>query len=188
MAEVVLFHHSGGLTAGVHAFADTLRGGGHAVHTPDLFDGATFDDVAEGVAWVESRGEDVFARRAREAVAGLPSEVVHAGLSFGAARAAEQVLRRPGARGAVLLYGAVAPSWWGATWPDGVPAQAHVAEQDPWREPDAEEEFTAAVPGAELFVYPVAGHLFAEPGHLDHDATAADLATRRVLDFLARLG
>ncbi|WP_454050286.1 dienelactone hydrolase family protein [Cellulomonas sp. Marseille-Q8402] len=188
MAEVVLFHHSGGLTAGVHALAGTLRAAGHVVHTPDLFDGATFADVAAGVAFVEAQGEDVFARRARDAVAGLPAELVYAGLSFGAARAAEQVLARPGARGAVFLYGAVAPSWWDATWPDGVPAQAHVAEQDPWRELDAEAELTATVPGAELFVYPVAGHLFAEPGHPDHDPAAADLATGRVLAFLAARG
>jgi dienelactone hydrolase len=188
MADVVLFHHSGGLTPGVHAFADTLRAAGHTVRTPDLFDGATFADVADGVAFVEQLGEDVFAARARDAVAALPADVVYGGLSFGAARAAEQVLTRPGARAAFFLYGAVAPSWWDATWPVGVAAQAHVAERDPWREPDAEQEFTAAVPGAELFVYPAAGHLFAEAGHPDHDPAAAELATRRVLDFLAARG
>ncbi|HEY3338149.1 MAG TPA: dienelactone hydrolase family protein, partial [Propionicimonas sp.] len=78
-----------------------------------------------------------------------------------------------------------APSWWGATWPPGVPAQAHQAEVDPWRELETEQEFLATVPGAELFVYPVTGHLFAEPGHPDFDAASAELATQRVLAFLA---
>ena len=106
---------------------------------------------------------------------------------MGAARAAEQVLARPGAKGAFFLYGAIAPSWWQATWPAGVPSQAHVTEDDEWREPEAEEEYLAQVPGAELFVYPGSGHLFAEPGHPDHDEEAAGLATSRVLTLLAGL-
>ena len=43
MAEVVLFHHVLGQTDGFLAFAAQLRAGGHTVHTPDLFDGATFE-------------------------------------------------------------------------------------------------------------------------------------------------
>lgn len=187
MADIVFFHHSGGLTAGVTAFADTLRAAGHTVHTPDLFDGRTFADVSDGVAFVQSQGEETFGRRAAEAVdaLALPADVVYGGASFGIARAAEQVLRRPGARAAIFLYGAAAPSWWDAVWPEGVAAQAHQADDDPWREPDAEEEFVTAVPGAELFVYPVHGHLFAEVGHPDYDAASAQLATERILAFLA---
>jgi dienelactone hydrolase len=187
MAEVVLFHHSGGLTAGFGAFADTLRAAGHTVHTPDLFEGRTFAEVSDGVAYVESLGEEFFARRAAVAAEDLPVQAVYGGASFGAARAAEQVLTRPGALAAFFLYGAVAPSWWDATWPRGVPAQAHQAEADPWREVETEREFLAAVPGAELFVYPTAGHLFAEPGHPDHDTASAELATQRILEFLAAL-
>lgn len=190
MAEVVFFHHSSGLTAGVTAFADILRAAGHIVHTPDLFEGRTFATVDEGVAYVDSLGEETFARRATAAVAtlDLPPGVVYGGASFGVARAAEQVLTRPGARSAFFLYGAVAPSWWDAVWPAGVPAQAHATEGDPWREPDAEQEFLAAVPAAELFMYPGAGHLFAEVGHPDYDAATAELATARVLAFLTMHG
>ncbi|MDX5400168.1 MAG: dienelactone hydrolase, partial [Actinomycetes bacterium] len=42
MAEIVLFHHAQGLTAGVEGFADILRRAGHVVHVPDLFEGRTF--------------------------------------------------------------------------------------------------------------------------------------------------
>lgn len=184
MTEVVLFHHTCGVTDGVQAFAETLRGAGHVVHTPDLFEGRTFTDVREGMEFAESVGEDVFAARAADVVQQYPAGVVYGGMSMGAARAAEQVLERPGARGAFFLYGAVAPSWWDAIWPGDVPTQAHVAEGDDLREPEAESEY-AEVPGAELFFYPVAGHLFAEQGHPDHDAEAARLATGRVLDFVA---
>jgi dienelactone hydrolase len=42
MAEVLLFHHAQGPTPGFLAFADQLRGAGHTVHAPDLYDGATW--------------------------------------------------------------------------------------------------------------------------------------------------
>ncbi|PFG43158.1 dienelactone hydrolase [Isoptericola jiangsuensis] len=187
MAEIVLFHHARGVTDGVRSFAEVLRGHGHVVHLPDLFEGQVFDTVEEGVAHAGVVGEDVLAERAATFVDRLPAGIVHGGMSMGAARAAEGVLRRPGARAAFFLYGAVAPSWWGATWPEGVPSQAHVSADDPWRETEAEDEYVADVPGGELFVYPGSGHLFAEPGHPDHDPDAAALATRRVLELLDAL-
>lgn len=55
MAEILLFHHAQGRTPGVRAFAETLRAAGHAVHVPDLYDGATFDDLDAGVVHAERR-------------------------------------------------------------------------------------------------------------------------------------
>jgi dienelactone hydrolase len=187
MAEIVLFHHAGGLTEGVIAFAQMLRDAGHTVQTPDLFGGRTFADVKDGVAYADSVGEECFAAQVTEIVSPMSADLVYGGMSMGAARAAEQVLTRPGAKGAFFLYGAIAPSWWDAHWPAGVPSQAHVTDGDPWREPDAEAEYLADVPGAEPFVYPGSGHLFAEPGHPDYDEDAARLTTSRVLSFLASL-
>ncbi|WP_418276900.1 dienelactone hydrolase family protein [Isoptericola jiangsuensis] len=187
MTEIVLFHHARGLTAGVRDLADVLGSHGHTVHTPDLFEGRVFDTVDDGVAHASSIGEDVLAARAAQATAALPTALVYGGLSMGAARAAEGVLTRPGARGAFFLYGAVAPSWWSATWPRDVPSQVHVTERDPWREPEAEAEYVTDVPHGELFRYPGAGHLFAEPDDPAYDAGAAGLATRRILGLLAGL-
>jgi dienelactone hydrolase len=187
MADIVLFHHAGGLTEGVVAFAQTLRDAGHTVQTPDLFGGRTFADVGDGVAYAQSVGEETFAAQATEIVSAMAADLVYGGMSMGAARAAEQVLARPGAKGAFFLYGAIAPSWWDATWPAGVPSQAHVTDGDEYREPDAEAEYAAEVPGAELFVYPGSGHLFAEPGHPDYDEEVARLATSRILAFLSSL-
>ncbi|MEK8128987.1 hypothetical protein WMW72_13870 [Paenibacillus filicis] len=34
-----------GLTKGINAFADELRGTGHTVHVPDLFDGHLFTTI-----------------------------------------------------------------------------------------------------------------------------------------------
>ena len=187
MVEIVLFHHVGGVTEGVVAFAELLREAGHTVHTPDLFDGRTFADIHDGIAYVDSVGEDMFAARAAQMIAPMGKDLVYGGFSMGVARAGEQVLTRPGARGAFFLYGTIAPSWWEATWPAGVPSQAHVTEADEFREHDAEAEYVAEVPGGELFVYPGSGHLFAEPGHADYDEEVARLATERVVAFLAAL-
>ncbi|WP_199523621.1 dienelactone hydrolase family protein [Micromonospora craterilacus] len=43
------------------------------------------------------------------------------------------------------------------------------------------------IEGAELFLYPGAGHLFADAGSVDYDEPATELLMRRTLEFLARL-
>ena len=68
MAEVLLLHHANGLTPGVRAFADELREAGHVVHTPDVYDGNTFTDLAEGVAYAKQVGfGELFERGKRAA-------------------------------------------------------------------------------------------------------------------------
>ena len=51
MAEVVVFHHAQGLTDAVRGFASALSEAGHTVHTPDLFEGRTFDAYQAGMAY-----------------------------------------------------------------------------------------------------------------------------------------
>src|ERR1044072_7338704 len=72
MTEVLLYHHVQGLTDGVRSFADELRQAGHTVHTPDLFDGRTFDTIEEGMGFAREGGLGAAAgRRAlRRAAAG----------------------------------------------------------------------------------------------------------------------
>jgi dienelactone hydrolase len=48
-AEILLFHHAQGLTPGVIEFADKLRKAGNIVHTPDLFEGRTFNSIEDGM-------------------------------------------------------------------------------------------------------------------------------------------
>ena len=55
---MILFHHAQGRTSGVVAFADELRDSGHTVHVPDLYDGKTFADLSEGVAFAQSVGRE----------------------------------------------------------------------------------------------------------------------------------
>jgi dienelactone hydrolase len=182
MAEVVVFHHALGLTDPVRRFAATLRGAGHTVHTPDLYDGRTFDAIEDGMAHSEEiGGPTAIVDRARAAVESLPSEVVYVGFSLGVLSAQSLAQTRPGARGAVLCYSALPLGQWGddwpATWPDGVRLQLHILEGD--EDFEFAQALAATVPGAELFVYPGTEHYFAE-----HDDQAAALLTQRVLAFL----
>jgi len=190
MAEVVLFHHALGLTPGVAAFADALRGAGHLVHTPDLYEGQVFTDLDEGVAHAGAVGFDTVIDRGAAAVAGLPGSLVYAGFSLGVLPAQRLAQTRPGARGALLYHSAAPTGMFGAPWPEGVPAQIHFMADDPWAAADAEaaRALCDEAPDAELFVYPGSAHLFADAGLPDYDPDAAALLLSRTLAFLAALG
>jgi len=187
MAEVVLFHHAQGLTRGVRAFADELREAGHIVHTPDLYEGATFATLDEGVAHMKQVGFDSLIERSRGAVESMPNELVYAGMSMGAAPAQMYAQTRPGAAGAVLMSGVLPASEFGGKWPAGVPLQVHGMENDPWFLEDvAAAKELAALAGGELFLYPGDKHLFADSSLADYDQPAARLLMLRVLGFLQK--
>lgn len=191
MVTIVLFHHIQGLTDGVVGLADRLRTAGHEVVTPDFFDGKTFESIDEGFAYRRSSGIDVD-QLADEAVAGLPADVVYAGISFGVMSAQRLAQTRPGARGALLLEACVPVGDDGfGPWPDGVPAQIHGMDADEFfageGDVHAAEEIVATVPGSELYLYPGNGHLFSDSTLPGYDAAATDLLVERALAFLARL-
>jgi dienelactone hydrolase len=189
MAEVLLFHHAQGLTAGVHAFADDLRRAGHVVHVPDLYDGRTFETLEEGVAHAEKIGfEEVIERGVRVADQ-LPAELVSAGFSLGVLPAQKLAQTRAGARGALLFYSCVPASEFGSGWPTDVPVQVHGMDADPIfvgeGDIDAARAIVETAPHAELFLYPGDQHYFADSSLPSYDAKATALLTQRVLDFLA---
>jgi dienelactone hydrolase len=188
MAEVLLFHHAQGLTAGCLAFADDLRAKGHRVHAPDLYDGRTFAELAEGMKYVKQLGFDSFIDRGRSVAESLPAEVVYAGFSLGVLPAQMLAQTRPGAQGALLLHSAMPISEFGTAWPAGVPLQIHTMEGDEMGDVDVARELVASVNGAELFLYPGDRHLFADSSLPDYDSVAATLLMQRVLSFLERIG
>jgi len=98
VAELLLFHHAHGLTAGVLSFADELRAAGHVVHAPDLYDGKTFADLDDGVGYAREVGFDTIGERGRLAAEGLPNEIVYAGFSLGAMPAQMLAQTRPGSK------------------------------------------------------------------------------------------
>jgi dienelactone hydrolase len=188
VAEIVLFHHAQGLTDGVKAFADELRAAGHVVHTPDLFEGRTFDSIEDGVGHAREVGFGTIVERGEAAAEGLPNELVYAGFSLGVMSAQNLAQTRPGAKGALFFDSALPPSEFGGEWPEGVPLQIHMMEEDEWAEEDvpAAREL-AENDDAELFLYPGDKHLFADSSLPSYDEEAATLLKQRVLGFLERV-
>jgi len=190
VAEVLLFHHAQGQTPGFLAFADELRAAGHTVHTPDLYDGKTFASIDDGVGYAKEIGFDTVAERGRLAAEGLPDELVYGGFSLGVMPAQELAQTRSGAKGALLFSAAFPASEFGRSWPEGVPLQIHMMEADEWALEDlpAARELVESVDGAELFLYPGDGHLFADSSLPDYDERAATLLLERVRRFLDDVG
>ena len=191
MAEVLLFHHAQGLTEGVIAFADRLREAGHTVHTPDLYDGRTFQTLDEGIGYAREIGFGHVQERGVRAADELPSELTYAGFSLGVMSAQKLAQTRRGARGALLIESCVPPSEFESAWPAGVPVQIHGMDADPFfageGDIDAARALVDEAEDAELFVYPGERHLFADNSLPSYDAEAAALLTQRVLDFLKRV-
>jgi len=190
MAEVVLFHHAQGLTPGMAAIADELRGAGHTVHTPDLFEGRTFGSLEEGMGYAQQLGfpDEIIGRGART-VEGLPAGLVYAGFSLGVLPAQMLAQTRPGARGALLFYSCVPVAAFGPGWPEGVPVQVHGMDADPIftgeGDIDAARELVEQAKDGELFLYPGDQHYFADSSLPSYDAQATALLLQRVLAFLA---
>lgn len=191
MTEVLLFHHALGPNAGLAAFADELRRAGHTVHTPDLFDGRTFETIDDGVAYARQVGWDEIMARGVRAADALGNELVYAGFSLGVVPAQLLAQTRPGAVGAVFLYSCLPVSEFGE-WPEGVPVQVHGADADPIFMEDgdveAARELVDAADDAELFLYPGDQHYFADSSLPSYDPVAGRLLMERVLAFLARVG
>jgi dienelactone hydrolase len=188
MAEVLLFHHALGQTTGFNAFADELRRAGHTVHTPDLFEGRSFDTIDEGVAYAGEVGFGQIIERGERAAEALPSELVYAGFSLGVVPAQKLAQTRPGARGALLFYSCLPTSEFGTSWPADVPVQIHGMDADPIfvgeGDLDAARELVESAEHAELFLYPGDQHYFADSSLPSYDESAATLLTQRVLAFL----
>jgi dienelactone hydrolase len=185
VSEVLLFHHAQGLTEGVRGFAEELRAAGHVVHVPDLFDGRTFDSLEAGMAFTEELGFGAIVESGTRIAEGLPAELVYAGFSLGVLPAQKLAQTRAGAQGALLMQAAIPLDEFGGTWPQGVPLQLHVMEDDELGDVEIARALAEALPEAELFLYPGGRHLFADRGLADYDAEASARLIERALGFLS---
>jgi dienelactone hydrolase len=188
MPQILLFHHAQGQTPGFLAFAEELRQVGHAVHTPDLYEGRTFDTLEEGVAHAQTVGFDTVIQRGRVAAAELSNALVYAGFSLGVMPAQMLAQTRPGAKGALLFHACVPISEFGSPWPETVPLQIHAMDADEFfvkdGDLDAARHLVETTKNAELYLYPGDKHLFVDASLHSYDKDAATLLKQRVLRFL----
>jgi len=192
-SEVVVFHSAYGLRPAIIEFAGKLRAAGHLVHTPDLYDGEVYSDRSDAIRKIQELGFDKLLERAAAAVASLPNNLFYAGFSNGGACAELLAAKRPGARGAILIHAPLMVRDLGWTvWPSNVPVQVHFAEKDPIRNQAVIDALGAKVRQSggnfEQFDYDAPGHLFTDPFFPAYNANAAELMTRRVLEFLQCVG
>ncbi|MFH9402352.1 dienelactone hydrolase family protein [Streptomyces sp. NPDC017638] len=191
MAEVLVFHHGYGLTAGVREFAERLRRAGHTVHVPDLYEGQVFDSLEEGIGYAEKAGFDTITARGAAVAERLPAELVYVGFSLGVLPAQKLAQTRAGAKGALLLEACLPVAESGGAWPQEVPVQIHGMDADPFfageGDADAARALVEAATDAELFLHPGDRHLFTDSSLPSYDEQAARQVTQRVLGFLDRV-
>ncbi|MFE1082257.1 dienelactone hydrolase family protein [Brevibacterium sediminis] len=188
MTTLVLLHSALGRTSGMDAIAERFALAGHAVHTPDVYAGRTFDDAESGVAHSQELGFSTLVDRVKDACEDLGDDLVFGGFSLGAALAQQMGKNDPRARGVLLFHGGGFPK--PTRWRAGVPVQAHFAVDDSWRSPGTIETLmesaTKAGAQAEYFLYPGSTHLFSDPTTPDYREDSAELLYERALAFLDR--
>jgi dienelactone hydrolase len=159
------------------------------VHTPDLFEGRTFDTIEAGVSHAGEIGWGEVIERGVRSVQDLPADLVYAGFSMGVLPAQMLAQTRAGARGALLFYSCVPVSEFGETWPAEVPVQVHGMDADPYfvgeGDVEAARSLVDEAADGELFLYPGDQHYFADSTLPSYDPDAAALLKQRVLDFLS---
>ena len=112
---------------------------------------------------------------------GFETDITYVGFSLGVLPAQLLAQTRPGAHAALFAHSCVPPSEFGPGWPEAVPLQLHLTEDDPLSLPpnsDLEAARALAAQGAELYLYPGHGPL------LRRAATTAQF-TERALAFLS---
>lgn len=155
---------------------------------PDLYEGHTFESLEESLTYARQTGFDTLMERGVTAAEGLGDTLVYAGFSLGVMPAQRLAQTRAGAKGALLFHSCFPVSEFGDAWPASVPAQVHGMDADPFftdeGDLDAARALVASAGRAELFLYPGKEHLFADSSLSSYDQAAANLLTRRVIDFL----
>lgn len=184
MAEIILFHHAQGLTEGLRHFSERLGAAGHVVYAPDMYSGAVFARLDEGLAFASRIGHDAIEEVARRAARKHPHANTAIGFSLGAFPA--QLLAQEWKKidSLVLVAGGLPPRDLGGDWRSDVRLSVHVAEPDDWIPTGSLETLLRHARRPHVHKYPGMGHMFVDPSSPDYDADAADLFEERLLSWL----
>jgi len=161
------------------------------VHVVEQYDGRLFDDYESAMAYVTEVGFPALMEKALQ----LTADPADGSLRSGSPTATYGRVRRRQSAGSPRsrhALGALDPAEIDVTWPRGAPAQVHYTFDDPFREQEGIDAVVAAVKSAgatiEVFDYPGAGHVFADPSKADeYQPAEAQLMWSRVTDFVERI-
>jgi len=188
MAKIILFHSALGLNNSVKSFARTLSERGYEVETPDLFDGAVFENLAEGVTRRDEIGIAALSERAAGALTPKDQDIILMGFSMGAASAQMLGATHPGAIGCVLMHAALPIQVFGlSNWPKNVPVQFHASKHDPWVENQIIESLKTEIAEFDVNWYEGSAHLFADETGGEYNRAHAKEMTEKVLRFVEGL-
>jgi carboxymethylenebutenolidase len=191
---VLVLHPWWGLNATIKAFCDRLADAGFVTFAPDLYHGKVVATIPEAEAAVKAMNGNHVQAEAEivEAVAFLKQRsgspnIALIGFSMGAYYALELSNSHPeGIKSVIVFYGTGAE--------DFSKSQAaylgHFAGNDDYEPQESVDALEAALKQAgrpvTIYTYPGTGHWFFESDRDVYDATAANLAWERTLDFLKR--
>lgn len=184
MAEILLFHHAQGLTEGLRFLCERLTAAGHDVHAPDMFDGAVFDRLDDGIAFASKVGHDTIEANARAALREHPHSDTVIGISMGVFPAQLLAQESRAVRNCALVCGGMSPCELRGEWRHDVRLVLHMAEPDESVSPEEVDPLLEHAPHAQVYRYRGAHHLFMDPSCKGYDADAADLFEERLLDWL----
>jgi carboxymethylenebutenolidase len=192
-----------GLNDTIRAVADFYAARGHPALVPNLFwrsdiPGAiSYDDADHPKAWerLKALDLDVVSGDMRTAAGWLREQRLGNGkvaaIGFcGGGRFAFLAAARCGVDAAAALYGLGISQHVGEVGNARGPVQLHYGQQDRHIPPEEIEAVSAGVRGrsnVKVFLYPEAGHSFANPVRPTYDPAAAKLATERIDAMLASI-
>jgi len=200
---VLVLHDMFGLNEPIRAVADRYAERGYVAMVPNLFWRSdiprplSYDDSQHPIAWARLKAIDldVVSADMATAVGWLRAQPFSTGkvgaLGFcGGGRWAYLAAARCNVDAAAALYGLGISEHLDEVRNVKCPLQLHYGLQDQHVPQQEIETVSAGVrgrPSAEVFLYPHAGHSFANPVRPTYDAAAADLAQERIERMLATM-
>jgi carboxymethylenebutenolidase len=202
-AGVLVLHDMFGLNEPIRDIADRYAERGYAALVPNLFWRSqiplplSYDEDQHPIAWARLKAIDldVLSADMTTAIGWLRaqpfSEGKVAALGFcGGGRWAYLAAARCKVDAAAALYGLGISEHLAELRNIQCPLQLHYGQQDqhvPRREVDIVSAGVRGQPSAEVFLYPQAGHSFANPVRPTYNAAAAELAHARIEEMFARM-
>lgn len=195
-AAVLLIHEGWGLNGQIRDVARRLSREGYVAIVPDLYHGRMATDANKAEEMARALDRDAAMADLKSALAWLrarpetaKSRIAAMGFGLGAVLGQELALAGADLAALVVYYGE--PVTDVARLQDlPIPIQAHFGATDetppPWRGEQLRDALAQASKTGEVFVYPGAGHAFANENRPSYRPDAARQAWARTLGFLQK--